>query len=262
MCTIKAFAKVNLYLKITGFSKGYHSINSRFLRVDDLYDTISFIPCKCESFTIEGIDNVELKSNTIYKAFVALNDFCGNLDILDFFHHHKVVVDKRIPTLAGLGGGSSDAASFLVLTNKVCNLNIDTPTLAKIGSLVGADVAFFIYNYRAANVSGFGEIIESFEEDDIKVELFTPSFGCDTADVYKAFKNNFLDKIEPKKFEHWKKLKFRDILKETSSDRSLLNDLYRAAKLIYPNLENQKDKEWFFSGSGSTFFKIKNFTES
>lgn len=262
MYTIKAFAKVNLYLKITGFSDGYHTINSRFLRVDDLYDTISFIPYKCESFTIEGMNGVGLKSNTIYKAFIALNNFSGNLDILNFFHHHKVVVNKQIPTLAGLGGGSSDAASFLLLANEVCNLNIDTPTLAKIGSFVGADVAFFIYNYRAANVSGFGEIIESFEEDDIKVELFTPSFGCDTADVYKAFKNNFLDKIEPKKFEHWTKLKFADILKEASSDRSLLNDLYGAAKLIYPDLEKQKDKDWFFSGSGSTFFKIKNLTES
>lgn len=262
MYTIKAYAKVNLYLKITGFSNGYHTINSRFLRVDDLYDTISFIPCECESFTIEGMDDVELKSNTIYKAFVALNDFSGDLEIVNFFHHHKVMVDKHIPTLAGLGGGSSDAASFLLLVNKVCDLGIDIPTLAKIGSKVGADVAFFVYNYKVANVSGFGEIIEPFEEDDMEVDLFYPNFGCDTALVYKAFKNNFLDFIEPKKFEHWTKLKFIDILKEVLFDAETLNDLYKAAKIIYPELKNTKDNKWFFSGSGSTFFKIKNLTES
>jgi 4-diphosphocytidyl-2-C-methyl-D-erythritol kinase len=262
MYTIKAYAKVNLYLKITGFSNGYHTINSRFLRVDDLYDTISFIPCKCESFTIEGMDNIELKSNTIYKAFVALNDFSGDLEILNFFHNHKVVVDKKIPTLAGLGGGSSDAASFLLLVNKVCDLKLDIPTLAKIGSKIGADIAFFIYNYKVANVSGFGEIIEPFEEDDMGVELFTPNFGCDTALVYKAFKNNLLNLIEPNKFEHWTKLKFTDILKEVSYDRAALNDLYVAANIVYPELKNQKNNEWFFSGSGSTFFKIKNLTES
>ena len=257
MYTIKAFAKINLYLKITGFSDGYHTIESRFLRVDDLYDTISFTPCECESFTIDGMNNVELTNNTIYKAFIALNNFNGNSDVLDFFHHHKVVVNKQIPTLAGLGGGSSDAASFLMLTNKVCNLNIDTPALALIGSKVGADVPFFVYNYKIANVSGFGEIIEPFEEEDIEVELFTPDFGCDTAVVYKAFKEHFLKNINPESFKHWTKLKFTDILEETSWNRSLLNDLYQAAVAAYPVLENQKDKKWFFSGSGSTFFKLK-----
>ena len=262
MYTIKAFAKVNLYLKITGFLDGYHTIESRFLRLDNLYDTISFTPCKCNSFTIEGMDDIDLKSNTIYKAFTALNNFSGNLDILDFFYHHKVVVNKQIPTLAGLGGGSSDAAAFLVLVNKVCNLNLDIPTLAVIGSQVGADVAFFIYNYKVANVSGFGEIIEPFDEDDMEVELFTPNFGCDTTLVYKAFKDNFLKDINPASFEHWKKLKFKDIVKEVSQNKTLLNDLYQAASLIYPELEKQRDEKWFFSGSGSTFFKIKNLIKS
>lgn len=262
MYCIKAFAKINLYLKITGHENGYHTINSRFLRLDNLYDTISFVPCECGSFTIEGMDSIELKSNTIYKAFVALNNFSGNLDILDFFYHHKVVVDKKIPAMAGLGGGSSDAASFLLLTNQVCSLELDTHTLADIGSRVGADVAFFVYNYKVANVSGFGEIIEPFEEDEMDIELFFPEFGCDTALVYKAFKNNFLNNIAPKKFEHWTKLKFIDILKEISNDRNLLNDLYIAAKFVYPKLENQRDEKWFFSGSGSTFFKPKNLIKS
>ncbi|EFK95765.1 hypothetical protein LDC_2222, partial [sediment metagenome] len=46
-----------------------------------MYDTISFAPCECESFTIDGMDNVELKNNTIYKAFIALNNFNSNSDV-------------------------------------------------------------------------------------------------------------------------------------------------------------------------------------
>ncbi len=253
----KAYAKINLYLKITGFENGFHTLNSRFYMLDDLYDTISFVPQKCHSFTIEGMDAVALKENTIYKAFVAINDYTGDLDILDFFYNHKVVIDKKIPTMAGLGGGSSDAAAFLRLINQACSLRLSSDTLAQIGTKVGADVAFFIYNYRCANVSGFGDIIKPFEEECMEFELFFPYFGCDTTLVYKTFKEHFLKEIAPIEFTEWQNLPYGEILKKTKSDRSALNDLYKAALLIYPELEKQRERDWFFSGSGSTFFKLR-----
>jgi len=255
MYSIKAHAKINIFLKITGHKNGYHTLFSRFMRLDNLYDTISFVPCKCDSFTIEGMDNVDFKSNTIYKAFVSLNDHTGNLDILNFFLHHKVVVKKNIPSLAGLGGGSSDAGAFLRLANKVCDLQLDTPTLAKIGSGIGADVPFFVYDYPIANVSGFGEIIEPFDEKPFEVELFFPTLGCDTSLVYKTFKSNLLDKITPQKYMHWANLSSKEILAQTSYAPEILNDLYNAALIAYPNLKNEAPTGWLFSGSGSTFFK-------
>jgi len=151
--TIKAYAKVNIFLKITGHKDGYHTLLSRFVRVEQLYDTLSFVPCECDTFTIEGCDGIPLKSNTIYKAYKALNDYTGDLDILNFFYKHKVVVNKRIPSQAGLGGGSSDAAAFIRLVKEVCNLMLSTQELAKIGSTVGADLPFFIYNYPSASLS-------------------------------------------------------------------------------------------------------------
>jgi 4-diphosphocytidyl-2-C-methyl-D-erythritol kinase len=114
---------------------------------EELYDTISFVPCICESFTIEGCDNIPLESNTIYKAFHALNDFTNELDIVEFFHAHKVVVTKRIPSSAGFGGGACDAAAFIRLVKEVCNLILSTDELAEIGSKIDTEVAFFIYNY-------------------------------------------------------------------------------------------------------------------
>jgi len=118
---------------------------SQWTRAEDLYDTITFVPCKCDTFTIDGCDNIPLESNTIYKAYHALNDFTGDSDILDFFSEHKVVVTKRIPLSAGLGGSSSDAAAFIHLAKEVCNLVLSTDELAKIGSSINTDVPFFIY---------------------------------------------------------------------------------------------------------------------
>ena len=247
--TIKAHAKINTFLKITGYKNGYHTLLSRFIKVPHLYDTIRFVPQKCSSFTIEGCGDVPIEQNTIYKAYKAIQ-----LDT-DFFKNHKVVVEKNIPSGAGLGGGSSDAAAFMRLFNRVCELRITTPNLAKIGSKVGADIPFFIYNYNSANVSGFGEIVEPFEDEPFEIELYTPNIHCDTPLVYKTFKQQLLKDIDLDSFEGWEKLSTREVLSQVDAIEA--NDLYRASLIAYPKLKEVAPKGWYFSGSGSTFFRIK-----
>lgn len=253
--SIKAHAKVNIFLKITGHEEGYHTLLSRFMMVEDLYDTITFEPCECDTFTIEGCDDIPIESNTIYKAYKALNAHTGDLDILNFFYKHKVVVTKRIPSQAGLGGGSSDAAAFMRLVKEVCNLMISTKELAQLGSTIGADLPFFIYNYPSANVSGFGEIVEPFDEEPLSLELYTPDIGCDTTLVYKTFKKHLLDNIKLSAFIGWDKIDSKTLL-ETVKEPMELNDLYKAALIAYPELKEKAKKGWFFSGSGSTFFHL------
>ncbi len=246
---IKAHAKINTFLKITGHKDGYHTLLSRFIKVPHLYDTISFVPQECDTFTIEGCGEILVTSNIIYKAYKAMN-----IDS-DFFNKHKVVVEKNIPSGAGLGGGSSDAAAFMRLFNKVCKLGITTPTLAKIGSTIGADVPFFIYNYDAANVSGFGEVVEEFKgEEPFKIELYTPNIHCDTPLVYKTFKRELFDAIEATSFKGWEVLSSKEVLGKV--DAVMANDLYKASLIAYPELKDVAKEEWYFSGSGSTFFKI------
>lgn len=254
MYSIKAHAKVNIFLKITGHEDGYHTLLSRFMRVNNLYDTIEFVPCECDSFTIEGCESVPLESNTIYKAYKALNEHTGDLDILNFFYKHKVVVTKRIPSQAGLGGGSSDGAAFMRLVKEVCNLMLSTDELAKIGSTIGADFPFFIYDYPSANVSGFGQIVERFEEESLALELYTPNIGCETALVYKTFKEKLFENISLCSFLGWDRIDSRTLL-EMIGDPVILNDLYAAARIAYPELEEAAKEGWFFSGSGSTFFR-------
>ena len=256
MYTIKAHAKVNIFLKITGHKEGYHTLLSRFVRVEDLYDTITFEPCECDTFIIEGCDDVPTKSNTIYKAYSALLEYSNSKELSDFFTKHKVVVSKHIPSQAGLGGGSSDAAAFMRLVNDVCDLKIDTEALAKIGSTIGADLPFFIYNYPSANVSGFGERVERYEEPPLEFELYTPNIGCDTAKVYKTFNKYLLQYIALASFFGWDKLDSRTLL-NLVPDPISLNDLYPAAMIAYPEIEELDRDDWFFSGSGSTFFRIK-----
>jgi len=247
--TIKAYAKINTFLKITGHKNGYHTLLSRFIKVPHLYDTIRFVPQECDAFTIDGCGDVPVQNNTIYQSFLAMNIET------DFFKHHKVVVEKNIPSGAGLGGGSSDAGAFMRLFNHVCDLQIDTPTLANMGSTVGADIPFFVYNYDAANVRGFGEVVEEFKDEPFEIELFMPNIHCDTPLVYKTFKKYLFDKIEPSHFLGWENLSSVEVLSQVDAIEA--NDLYRASLLAYPKLEEVAPKDWYFSGSGSTFFKIK-----
>jgi 4-diphosphocytidyl-2-C-methyl-D-erythritol kinase len=253
----KAPAKVNVFLKIVGRKEGYHLLRSRFLRVENLYDTIRFVPAECERFTIEGTPEIPRESHTLYRAYRALNEATGDLDILEFFYHHKVVVEKRIPAQAGLGGGSSDAGTFLRAVHRICNLKISLEELAAVGARVGADVPFFVYGYPSANISGFGEIVEPFDETPPELEIFTPPVACDTAEVYRTFRERFFETVDPKTSRDWPRIDSRTLL-ELHPDPSELNDLYPAARLLCPDLENYAREGWYFSGSGSSFFRLRS----
>jgi 4-diphosphocytidyl-2-C-methyl-D-erythritol kinase len=257
----KSYAKVNIFLKITGTKEfnntQYHTLNSRFMLVENLYDTIEFVPAKCDSFTLEGIDGIDLKDNIIYKAYTALNRHLGDLDILEFFYNHKVVVKKNIPMGAGLGGGSSNAATFINMVKSACNLQATTAELAEIGATLGADVPFFIYGYKSANVSGFGEIIEEFKEEPLPLEILTPPIACHTGKVYKAYDEEFLQNSNPNNGVTLMLQKSADILKHFKRPQEL-NDLYLPALKLYPQLKAYAKEGYFFSGSGSSFFKLQD----
>ncbi|SFV55991.1 4-diphosphocytidyl-2-C-methyl-D-erythritol kinase [hydrothermal vent metagenome] len=252
---IKAYAKVNIFLKITGHKDGYHTLLSRFVRIDNLYDIVKFVPFKSDEFIIDGCENIETTSNTIYKAYTALYEYTQNQDIIDFFKSHKVVVEKNIPSQAGLGGGSSDSASFIRLVNQICNLNLSVNELSQIGSKIGADLPFFIHNFNSANVSGFGEIVEEFKEEVLNIKIFTPPIGCDTTAVFKKFKKDYLEKIDLNSFENWENIPSKELVDKIKEPK-LLNDLYMAGCDIYPKLKDYEKKGWYFSGSGSSFFII------
>ena len=253
--TKKSYSKVNIFLKIVGLRDNYHLIASRFVRVKNLFDTISFIKKDVDNFSIEGNFSCILEKNTVYKAYKELEKFD---EVKEFFKKNIVKIDKNIPEFAGLGGGSSNCATFLNMVNQACNLNLSKEELSKIGSNIGADVPFFVYEFDSANVSGIGEIVEEFKEEALNIEVITPKIACDTGKIYKNFREKFYKEQNIQRVKDEAKDLFdtnsKDILEKFSINEA--NDLYFSALDLNQDLKKFEKDNWFFSGSGSSFFKI------
>ena len=243
---IKAYAKVNIFLKIVGHDGYYHLIKSRFMKVKNLYDEIEIVDS--HKFDIKGDINCALRDNTVFKAYVELTKEYP--EVKKWFIGKEIRIKKNIPEMAGLGGGSSDAAAFLRLVNKESGLNLPTKELVKIGNKIGSDVAFFIYDYDSANVYGRGDIVEEYNEKLLDIEVFTPPIECSTPAVYQMYKERFFN---PKNTD-FDKTDSLTLLSTYSPTE--LNDLFKPALLLCNELYKYQDKG-FFTGSGSSFFKIK-----
>ena len=249
----KSYAKVNIFLKIADKREKYHELVSRFVRVHSLFDTISFVKSSRKAFCIIGNFSCNMETNTVYKAYKLLEKYDG---VEDFFKNYSVEVNKNIPEFAGLGGGSSNAATFLLMTNKYCNLNLSKDELSKIAIKIGADVPFFVYEYDSANVTGIGEIVEKFDEEMLNIDTITPNIKCNTGEIFKVFRENFYKQISKNEADKLFKMKSIEILNNLNINEA--NDLYEPAISVYPKLEEYAQNSWFFSGSGSSFFKVND----
>ena len=251
----RAYAKVNIFLKITGTRGNYHEIISRFMRVNSLYDELSFVKKPNEEFKIIGDFSCTTKQNTIYKAYVALHDNLNKkftISLENLMKQYAVKVDKNIPAFAGLGGGSSDGATYLKMCNEVLHLGLSLNELAAIGLKVGADVPFFIYGYDSANVSGIGERVEEFKEALLDFEIFTPKLEISTPKVYISYRENFYDPIDNE--SELKNISSLNALKSMNPQEA--NDLFKPALKEYKELINYYKDGYYFSGSGSSFFRV------
>ena len=249
----KSYAKVNIFLKISNKRESYHELVSRFVRVHSLYDTISFVKSSRKAFCIVGNFGCKMETNTVYKAYKLLEKYDG---VKEFFENHSVEIEKNIPEFAGLGGGSSNAATFLIMANKYCELNLSKDELCDMAVNIGADVPFFVYEYDSANVTGIGEIVEKFDEEILNIDTITPKVKCNTGEIFKVFRENFYKQISKEEANRLLKMKSIEILNNLNIKEA--NDLYEPALSLYPQDNDYAKKDWFFSGSGSSFFKVNN----
>ena len=246
---MKSFAKINVFLKVVGTRGNYHEILSRFVLCEQLFDEIYFE--RSNSFAIE-CDNKEIKENIIQKAIDELKKAGFSNELDEFFSSHKIIINKQIPIGAGLGGGSSNAATFLLMVNDELNLNIKRENLMQIASKIGADVTFFVSGYKAANVSGIGEIIKDFDDEVPNLNIFTPNIFCSTPMVYQEFRSNFLQYIDVNAAKKMQNLKSKELLEIYKNEE--LNDLFAPCFKLYPQMNEFRDK--FLSGSGSSVFSV------
>ncbi len=251
----KAYAKVNIFLKVTGLRGDYHEILSRFVRINNLYDSLYFIDNPTQTFLIEGDFSCNVQQNTIYKTYVALLEHTQSEILKTYMQDYGVKVEKSIPAFAGLGGGSSDAATYLHMCNETLNLNLSIDTLSQIGAQVGADVPFFVYGFQSANVSGVGEVVEAFEEEALDIETYTPDIEISTPKVYQKFRSDFYKTLTKQEYKELSKQTSRHILETLTPEEA--NDLFEPAKALYGALESAQKEGYFFSGSGSSYFRLR-----
>ncbi|MGH6626019.1 MAG: 4-(cytidine 5'-diphospho)-2-C-methyl-D-erythritol kinase [Burkholderiaceae bacterium] len=180
---VPAPAKLNLFLHVTGRREdGYHLLQSAFMLID-WCDTLHFETRADGQISREDLGPALPADDLIVRAARALQSAAGSA-----LGAH-IAVDKRIAAQAGMGGGSSDAASCLLALNRLWRLDLALSTLEQIGLQLGADVPFFLRG-RNAWVEGIGEKITplsgEFELPAARFCVVKPAAGLDTRMIFAA----------------------------------------------------------------------------
>jgi 4-diphosphocytidyl-2-C-methyl-D-erythritol kinase len=176
---VLAPAKLNLFLHITGRREdGYHLLQSVFMLID-WCDTLHFDVRDDGVITREDLTTSLPPDDLVTRAARALQQASGT-----YFGAH-IAIEKHIPAQAGMGGGSSDAASTLLALNRLWKLNWSVSQLMPIGLSLGADVPFFLAGHNAW-VEGIGEAITPIELPHQRFVVVKPNAGLETAKIFRS----------------------------------------------------------------------------
>jgi 4-diphosphocytidyl-2-C-methyl-D-erythritol kinase len=174
---IPAPAKLNLFLHIVGRRPdGYHLLESAFMLID-WCDTLHFDLRSDGQISREDLGAALPADDLVLRAARALKTFSGTA-----LGAH-IAIDKQIPSQAGMGGGSSDAASTLLALNRLWQLKLGLDALLPLGLALGADVPFFLGG-RNAWVSGIGEKTSPIDLPPAQFLVVKPSQGLETQRIF------------------------------------------------------------------------------
>jgi 4-diphosphocytidyl-2-C-methyl-D-erythritol kinase len=243
---VLAPAKINLSLRVLSLRPdGFHEVETLISPVS-LYDKIDiekqnrWIDFSCDDPTLStGDDNLVVRAA---KAFFEKTKIKSGVSIK---------LEKKIPHGAGLGGGSSDAAATLRALNQLFGTKLSREELAKLGSTIGSDVPFFLFE-SAALCKGRGELVEATKpKKQLSILLLKPVFGVSSAWAYSRWKDS-------------KEIPGVSYGEQKFDGQSFANDLERPVfeKFVFlARLKSwlTKQKEVvaaLMSGSGSTVFAV------
>ncbi len=189
----RAPAKINLTLRVLGKrDDGFHEIESLMAPLD-ICDTLEFEPAEIYSLHCDAARVPLDESNLVTRAVRVFERETGRLC------RWKITLKKNIPHGAGLGGGSSDAATTLLTLNDLEQTELSQQTLAEMSAEIGSDIPFFIYQ-QACMVAGRGDVVEPVTRNGLagtELLLLKPRFGVSTPDAYKNCLNaKILDGID------------------------------------------------------------------
>lgn len=184
--TVKAYAKVNLFLDITGrLENGYHTLNTVMQQID-LYDIVTVEVNDSGEISI-ACDNPAVpcsEKNIAYKACRLFSEISEkNIGA-------KINIQKNIPLEAGMGGSSTDGAAVLTALNEIYGSPFTTAQLCEMGAKLGADVPFCILGGTAV-CTGIGDIMKPVTcMNDYILAVIKPDFSCSTPLAYKTYDEN------------------------------------------------------------------------
>jgi len=243
---VLAPAKINLWLKVLGRrDDGFHEIETLIAPIS-LYDKIDiekqnrWIDFSCDEPTLStGDDNLVVRAAKLFLEHAKIKSGVS------------IKLHKKIPHGAGLGGGSSDAAATLRALNQLFETKLPGEELATLGSNIGSDVPFFLFE-SAAVCKGRGDIVEPTKlKKKLSLFLVKPTFGVSSAWAYGRWQNS-------------KALPGISYAPQKIEGESLVNDLERPvfekfvflAQLKMWLLKQPEVAAALMSGSGSTVFAV------
>ena len=257
---VTAPAKINLGLKVLPVRQdGFHGIESIFSTVS-LCDELTIKTVSLKNTCSVQCDAMKLpENNTICSTYKAFKNIVN-----DDLPGVEVFIKKRIASGGGLGGGSSDAASFLIALDRLCNANLTDAQMKSVAGSVGSDVFFFLdcaQKDGAAIVTGRGECVKSIlKRKDLHFLLVFPGVHSSTKEAYSLVDEFYESGKNP---EYPSLDKLEAIYNAPVENWSFVNTFTEVISKKYPEIEQaifdlKKNGALYtdMSGSGSTVFGV------
>lgn len=250
--TVRAFAKINLDLRVVGKrADGFHELRTIFQTIS-LADSLDISFERSRRTEIELNNPQEIPDNLVVRAAHLV------MDAMRFRGRVTVKLAKRIPMGAGLGGGSSDAAAMLLALPVLAGSEIPLERLVEIGEQLGSDVPFFLLGGRAAAI---GRGTELFPLPDATWKfglLAAPGIHVSTAEAYRMLDRSLTNELHANKIGS-----FQSQLWGQGSAQAGINDFESAVFAAHPELKKLKGRllkagasSAMMTGSGSALFGL------
>jgi 4-diphosphocytidyl-2-C-methyl-D-erythritol kinase len=249
---IQAPAKINLFLKVLGRREdGFHDICS-LVQMVDLYDDLRFTRIEQGiELEVAGADLPTDERNLVWRAadLMQCRAGCGGV---------RIELQKRIPIEAGLGGGSSDAATTLVGLNNLYGLRIQRQELSNWAAELGSDVPFFLSSGQAM-ISGRGEEVKEVAlPTDYQIVIIAPNFSVSTAWAYQQLRIPLTRRTAPPSFKIGARGRelVSQLLHIGNDFEGIVTDEYPEVRVLLKGLRQAGAGYAALSGSGSAVFGV------
>ena len=256
--TLPCYAKINLFLEVQDKrSDGYHNLGTLFQTLDCHDELKAETSDQLELICPPGITSSPDQNLVIKAAKLLQSEFSSRLKVGQGLKGLKFTLTKNLPSSAGLGGGSSNAATALILCNNLWELGLTLPELVPFAAKLGADVPFFLYGgtYFA---EGIGEVLKPAPEPyPFHVVIGTPECGVDTAWAYKQ-----LTEVRKKEWARFKALyftycedpKFYQVMRNDFDES--MREKNPLIESLYQQMQKFNPTKTLLCGSGASLFSL------